>query len=145
MNADKSRLLEGEITKRVIGSFYAVYRELGPGFLESVYANSLALSLRENGITVAQQVPLQVVFHDQVVGDFRADLLIEKRLIVEIKAVTKLAAIHETQLVNYLKATRITVGLLMNFGPLPEFRRRVFDSALHHPRSSASIRVQKNV
>lgn len=145
MNADNAKLLEADITELVIGAFYAVYRELGPGFLESVYENSLALVLRENGIAVVQQAPLRVTFHERVVGDFRADLLIGDRLIVEIKAVTKLAPAHETQLVNYLKATGIQVGLLMNFGPVPEFKRRVFDPALHHPRSSASIRVQKNV
>lgn len=145
MNADRSQLLEADLTERVIGSIYAVHRELGHGFLESVYENSLALALRENGVTAVQQAPLQVTFHGQVVGEFRADLLIDGRLIVEIKAVAKLAAAHETQLVNYLKATGVRVGLLMNFDPVPEFKRRVFDLASNRPRSSASIRVQKHV
>lgn len=145
MNAGQAGLLEADLTEQVIGAFYAVYGDLGPGFLENVYENSLALVLREHGIAVTQQAPLQVTFHGRVVGDFRADLLVEGRLIVEVKAVVRLAAAHEAQLVNYLKATGVRVGLLMNFGPTPEFKRRVFDPALHHPRSSAPIRVKKNV
>ncbi len=143
MNADNTGLLDADITGQVIGTFYDVFRELGPGFLESVYENSMALALREHGVTVVQQAPLRVTFHKQVVGEFRADLLVDSRLIVEIKAVTKLVPAHETQLVNYLKATGIRVGLLMNFGPVPEFKRRVFDPSLHHPRSSASVRVKE--
>lgn len=142
MNADKPSLIETELTEQVIGSFYAVYNELGHGFLESVYENSLTLLMRESGIDVVQQAPLQVNFHGQVVGAFRADLLVERRVIVEIKAVQQLVTTHEVQLVNYLKATGIRVGLLMNFGPRPEFKRRVFEPNPLYPRSSASIRVR---
>jgi GxxExxY protein len=145
MKADKPELIEANITERVIGAFYTVYRELGPGFLESVYENSLFLALQETGITVIQQAPLQVVFHGHVVGEFRADLLVDDRLIIEIKAIAKLAPSHEAQLINYLEATGVRVGLLMNFGPVPEFKRRVFDLASHYPRSSASIRGKKYV
>jgi GxxExxY protein len=146
MNADGKLLIEKELTEQVIGCFYAVYNELGSGFLESVYENSLALLIREDGLDVAQQAPLQVDFRGTVVGEFRADLLVERRLIVEIKAVRQQVAAHEEQLLNYLKATGIRVGLLMNFGPKPVFKRRVLESGPLHPRSSASIRVkEKNV
>ena len=146
MNADRSFLIEEELTEQVIGSFYAVYNELGSGFLESVYENSLALLIREGGIDVVQQAPLQVDFRGAVVGEFRADLLVERRLIVEVKAVRQLVTAHEVQLLNYLKATGIRVGLLMNFGPKPAFKRRVLESGALYPRSSASIRVrEKNV
>lgn len=146
MNADRPFLIEEELTERVIGSFYAVYNELGSGFLESVYENSLALLIRESGLDVAQQAPLRVDFRGAVVGEFRADLLVERRLIVEVKAVQQLVTAHEVQLLNYLKATGIRVGLLMNFGPKPVFKRRVLESEPLYPRSSASIRVkEKNV
>jgi GxxExxY protein len=144
MNADDHRLIERDLTEHVIGSFYTVYNELGPGFLESVYENSLAITLRDEGLSIEQQVPLRVHFHGHVVGEFRADLLVERRLILEMKALTQLTAVHEVQLVNYLKATGLHVRLLLNFGPRRQFKRRVLESASIHPRSSASIRVKEN-
>lgn len=114
--------------------FYVVYNELGHGFLESVYENSLALALQQAGIAAVQQAPLQVNFRGHTVGEFRADLFIDNRLIVEIKAVSRLLPAHEVQLVNYLKATGIHVGLLMNFGQRPQFKRRIFEPASSHPR-----------
>lgn len=132
MNTDTA-LAEADLTERVIGIFYAVYNELGHGFLESVYENSLALALRETGIAAVQQAPLRVEFRGRTVGEFRADLLVDDRLIVEIKAVSRLAPAHEVQLVNYLKATGIRVGLLMNFGLYPQFKRRIFGAAASHP------------
>ena len=144
MNADKSELLESELTDQVIGVFYSVYNELGHGFLESVYENAFAAALRESGLQVVQQAPIDVRFRNTIVGEFKADILIEGRLIIELKAVSQLSPIHEVQLVNYLKATGIPVGLLFNFGPKPQFKRRIFE--LHsNPRSSASIRVEENV
>lgn len=139
------QLLDAELSERIIGCFFTVYNELGSGFLESVYENSLTLLLREAGIGVVQQAPLRVDFRGSTVGEFRADLLVEGRLIVEVKAVQRLATAHEVQLVNYLKATGIHVGLLLNFGPKAEFKRRVLETNSPYPRSSASIRVQKNV
>lgn len=133
MDTDTALLAEADLTKRVIGLFYAVHNELGHGFLESVYENSLALALRGAGIAVVQQAPLRVDFLGHTVGEFRADLLVEDRLIVEIKAVSRLVAAHEVQLVNYLKATGIRVGLLMNFGPHPQFKRRIFGPVAAHP------------
>ena len=126
MNTDRA-LIERELTERVIGVFYSVYNELGRGFLESVYENAVALALREGGLAAIQQVPLVVKFRGQDVGEFRADIVVEKRIVLEIKAVERLALAHEAQLINYLKASKIRVGLLLNFGPRAEFKRRIFD------------------
>lgn len=144
MNADKHSLLESELTEQVIGIFYTVYNELGAGFLESVCENAFAAALGDAGLSVVQQAPIDVHFRGILVGEFKADLFVEGRVIVELKAVSQLGTAHEVQLINYLKATGIPVGLLFNFGPRPQFKRRVFD-VLSHPRSSASIRVKDNV
>ena len=121
-------MIDEDLTAAILACFYAVYNELGGGFLESVYENALAIALEEEGIPVARQVPMQVRFRDRVVGDFRIDLLVDNRVVVEIKAVTQLVPSHEVQLVNYLKGTGIQVGLLLNFGAVPKFKRRVFAS-----------------
>ena len=122
---DATGLLHRELSEQVIGLFYETYNELGFGFLESVYESAFALRLEEAGIGVRRQHPIVVRFRGHVVGEFRADLLIEEVLLVEIKSVQMLLQIHEAQLLNYLKATGIKVGLLCNFGPRPHFRRRV--------------------
>ena len=127
MDTDKSgKLLDKALTKRVIAAFYGVYNELGYGFLESVYENALVIALHEADLEVTQQAPLMVHFRDRVVGQFRVDLLVEKRLILEIKAVSQLIDAHEVQLVNYLKCSGVPIGLLLNFGPRPQFKRRIF-------------------
>lgn len=115
-----------ELTKGIIGVFYEVYNELGHGFLESVYENSLAIALRVKGFEVHQQVSVPVLFRGQLVGDFNADLLVNKTVILELKSCRSIVDAHIAQLLNYLKATEIEVGLLLNFGPLPEFKRVVF-------------------
>lgn len=126
MHTDQTNtLLEKALTDKLIGSYYAVYNELGPGFLESVYEGALALALQDVGLEVVRQAPIEVRFRGHQVGEFRADLLVNRRVIVEIKAATRLTSAHEGQLINYLKATGVRVGLLFNFGPQPEFRRRV--------------------
>ena len=91
-----------------------------------MYEAALAIRLGECGIRAETQVPVAVRFHEQVIGDFRADMLVENCLLIEIKAASNLTHAHEAQLLNYLKATHIQLGLLLNFGPRPEFRRRVF-------------------
>ncbi|GHD69727.1 hypothetical protein GCM10007164_13150 [Luteimonas padinae] len=126
MDADRGSLVLRRLSDRVIGAFFDTYNELGHGFLESVYEAALAVRLRECGLRVEQQVPIDVRFHGHVVGQFRADMLVERRLLIEIKAAVQIAPAHEAQLLNYLKATRVHLGLLFNFGPRPEFRRRVF-------------------
>ena len=105
------------LTEQIIGSAYAAYNELGAGFLESVYERSMAVLLAEQGVDCVCQAAIDVHFHGHVVGEFRADLLIEKAVLVELKAVERLNKIHEVQLVNYLAATQTDIGLLINFGP----------------------------
>ena len=143
MDADKGGLIHGETSERVLAAFYDVYNELGAGFLESVYESAMCHVLTGMGLAVERQASLPVYFRGHLVGEFRADLLVEGRLVVEIKAVTQLVAPHEVQLVNYLKASGLPAGLLLNFGPKPQFKRRVHSHPLLNPRSSASIRVRK--
>lgn len=109
-------MLHAELTRVIIEASFEVAKELGTGFLESVYEKALAIALREKGLAVETQVPLAVMFRGQVVGEFYADLLVEKQVIVELKAVKALAPEHQAQAINYLKATGIEVGLLINFG-----------------------------
>ncbi|MEM6333268.1 MAG: GxxExxY protein [Planctomycetota bacterium] len=124
------------MTERIIGLAYEVHNELGGGFLEAVYEAALAILLDEAGIPYRRQAPVPVTFRGQIIGDYRADLLIDNRVIVELKAVELLSKTHEVQLVNYLKATGIDVGLLINFGPdRVAIRRKVRDLQQHpvHP------------
>ena len=120
-----------ELTERIIQGFYQVYRALGHGFLERVYENALAHELKKHALAVIQQHPIRVYYDGHEVGDYFADLLVDGKVIVEIKAVQNLAAEHEAQLLNYLKATDVEVGLLLNFGPKPEIKRKVFQTARH--------------
>ncbi|MBC7722941.1 MAG: GxxExxY protein [Pedobacter sp.] len=119
-------LLHQEITDKILKSFYKVYNTLGYGFLEKVYENSLIIELLENNLAAIQQVPIPVYYKEQNVGNYFADLLIDNKIIVELKASESIIEEHETQLLNYLKATNFEVGLLLNFGKKPEFKRKVF-------------------
>ena len=134
MNADKP-LLDSDLSQQVIGAFYSVYNELGYGFLENIYENAMAIALRDLDLVVERQVPWAVIFRDQVIGEYRTDLIVDHRLILEIKACPCISTAHEAQLLNYLKVTGLQSGLLLNFGPKAEFRRKVF--SLKNPRSSA--------
>ncbi|HEY5974504.1 MAG TPA: GxxExxY protein [Geobacteraceae bacterium] len=116
------------LTDAVICCFYSVYNSLGYGFLEKVYENSLLHELDKRGIHTKSQAPITVHYDGKVVGEYFADMLVDNRLIVEIKAARSLLPEHEAQLLNYLKATEIEVGLLLNFGPKPEVKRKVFDN-----------------
>ncbi len=115
-----------ELSKRIIAAAYAVHKELGYGFVEKVYKNALAIELQEDNIKCAVEVPLKVLYHGKTVGDYFADIIVEDRMIVEAKAVSKLEPVHEVQLVNYLKATGLQIGLLINFGQSVTVTRRVF-------------------
>jgi len=117
-----------DVTEQIIKAFYTVYNTLGYGFLEKVYENALAIELRRMGLTVVQQASIQVYYADQVVGEYFADLLVEDKVIVEIKAIRILVEENEAQLLNYLKATPYEVGLLLNFGPKPEVKRKIYDN-----------------
>lgn len=124
-----------QLTGIVIKCAFRVHNTLGSGYLEKVYENALRLDLEAEGLRVQQQAPIQVRYRGQVVGDFIADLVVEGRLIVEIKAVQKLAVEHEVQLVNYLTATGVDDGLLINFGPSVEVRHKY---RVYRPRASQS-------
>jgi len=121
-------MLHEEITSAIIAAYYAVYNTLGYGFLEKVYENALILELQKRGLTVKQQVPIKVYYGGQVVGEYFADLLVNDLVILELKAAEQIIKAHEAQLVNYLKATDLEVGLILNFGPKAEFKRKIFSN-----------------
>ncbi len=121
-----NRIKHVEITEKVINAFYKVYNTLGYGFLEKVYENALLIELRSMGMIVEQQRRVKVFYKGLVVGDYYADLFLEEKVIIELKAYEKINEQNEFQLINYLKATGIEVGLLMNFGKKPEFKRKVY-------------------
>ena len=121
-------LIHSEITSRIIKSFYQVYNTLGYGFLEKVYENALILELREKGLKVEQQKQINVYYHENLVGEYFADLIVEDCVIIELKARESIVEANITQLVNYLKATEIEVGLLLNFGQKPDYKRKVFSN-----------------
>lgn len=115
-----------ELTDKIIKCFYTVYNQLGYGFLEKVYENALLIELRKMGLNAEKQIAIKVYYDQQEVGDYYADIIVNQLVILELKATQTMAAAHEAQLVNYLKATQIEVGLLLNFGLQPEIKRRVF-------------------
>lgn len=121
-------MVHGELTREIIGAFYDVYNKLGYGFVESVYQRALPVALAKRGIKSEREVPLSVIYEGKDVGVFRADLIVEKKVIVESKVADKIVQVHEMQLLNYLKATGIKVGLILNFGPQPTFRRMFLSS-----------------
>ena len=116
-----------ELTAKIIDCAYKVHRELGFCFLESVYQNALVIELTKADLKVEQEKKVPVSYDGQVIGDFTADVVVEEKVILELKSVKQFHAAHEAQLINYLKATRIEVGLLINFGETVEIKRKVFD------------------
>jgi GxxExxY protein len=122
-------LKHADITGPLIEVFYQVYRSLGYGFLERVYGRAMAIMGRKHGLEIVREAPIRVHFEGVLIGKYRADLVVNDAVIVEIKACKVLLAEHEAQLLNYLKATRYEVGLLFNFGPKPEFQRRIFENS----------------
>ncbi len=117
-----------EITDEIIAAFYKVYNTLGYGFLEKVYENALVIELCRQGLEARAQAAISVFYEGEVVGEYFADLVIANAVIVELKAAKNLADEHEAQLLNYLKATPHEVGLLLNFGPQPQFKRKAFEN-----------------
>jgi GxxExxY protein len=115
-----------DLTGQIIKAFYKVYNELGYGFLEKVYENALALELESMGLGVRRQQPTRVYYFGLQVGDYYADLVVENLVIVELKCAEGICEAFEAQLLNYLKATEVEIGLLLNFGPKPELRRKIF-------------------
>ncbi|WP_396201142.1 GxxExxY protein [Gemmatimonas sp.] len=125
-----SELLHGEITREIIGAFYDTYNALGWGYPESIYANAMPIFLRRRGLRLAREVVFPVVLEGVTLGEFRADLVIEHKVIVELKACERIIAAHEAQLISYLKASDLNIGLLLNFGPKAELRRIIWTDDL---------------
>ena len=121
----KDNYKHSEITGLILKAFFKVYNTLGYGFLEKVYENAMLIELSNLGLKCSNQLPVEVFYDDQIVGDYTADILVEELVIVELKAIETLAPLHEAIIVNYLKGTELEVGLLLNFGPKPQYRRRV--------------------
>jgi len=119
-------LLYENLTNKIINCFYNVHNDLGFGFLEKVYERALIVELENKGIKFQEQRKIKIFYKNQNIGDYIADLIVDDEVIVEIKAVKNLSKIHEAQLVNYLKATKIKIGLLVNFGEKLEFKRKIF-------------------
>lgn len=115
-----------DITDIIIKAFYNVYNLLGYGFLEKVYENALIIELESLGLQVKRQVPIKVYFKEKEIGNYFADIVINDLVIIELKATEVLVEAHEAQLTNYLRATNIEVGLLLNFGKQPQIKRKVF-------------------
>ena len=122
-------LKHGKVTDRILHAFFKiVYPELGYGFLEKVYENAMGIALRTLGLKVQQQEKIAVYFKGKLVGEYCADLLVENAVLVELKAASRITDDNVAQLLNYLRATPYEVGLLLNFGPKPDFRRKAFDN-----------------
>lgn len=123
-----SSILHKELTGSILKLFYEVYNELGHGFLEKVYQNALYTELKNNGFDVESQKQIKVYYKNVEVGEYYADLIVNDKVILELKATEVITEAHEFQLLNYLKSTNIEVGLLLNFGKKPEFCRKVFQN-----------------
>ena len=124
-----------DLTEKIIKAFYKVYNTLGFGFLEKVYENSMFLELSNMGLSVQKQRLIKVFYEGNEVGDYFADLIVDEKVIIELKASEALCEEHEFQLINYLKATEVEVGLLLNFGKKPTFKRKIFSNDLPHARA----------
>mgnify|MGYP002737876086 CR=1 FL=1 len=124
--------LHQELTEKIIRCFYNVYNELGYGFLEKVYENALLVELRNNGLSAESQVPIKVYYQEKEVGSYYADILVERKVILELKAgdMEETVLNHELQITNYLKATNYEVGLLLLFGAKPQVKRKIFTNDL---------------
>jgi GxxExxY protein len=133
LKADEKRVgefrgLHSEVTEKILGVFFEVYNELGGGFLESVYHEAFRIALGQVGLRVISQVPVPVHFRGEVVGNFRADLIVNDCVLLELKAISAFDREHEGQILHYLRATSFEVGLLLDFGPRPQFRRFILEN-----------------
>ena len=121
-----NELLHKELSNKIIKCFYTVYNTLGYGFLEKVYENALMIELSKNGLKAEKQKHIKVFYDKKSVGEYFADIIVEDTIILELKAAKSVVEEHDLQLINYLKATKIEIGLLLNFGKKPEFKRKIF-------------------
>ncbi len=119
-------MLHRDVTAKIIRAFYNVYNELGFGFLEKNYENAMSIEFTKMKVKFKTQEPITVYYHDQQIGIYFADMIVEDKVVVELKACSDLATSHEVQLLNYLRATRMEVGMLLNFGETPVFKRKLF-------------------
>lgn len=131
-----------ELSRTIIKCFYDAYNTLGYGFLENVYENSMAIELRKSGLSVVQQAPINVYYDNAIVGEYFADIIVENKIILELKAAESISEAHKIQLLNYLKASKITAGYILNFGPRATYKRQVFtgkppEENYKNPRKSA--------
>jgi GxxExxY protein len=143
MDTSSPALKHSDLTGEIIGVFYEVYNELGHGFLESTYSEAMIVALEARGLAVCRQVPVPVWFRGRKVGQYFADLIVEEKILLELKAVRALDSAHEAQLLHYLRATDIEVGLLLNFGLRPQFRRLLFDNERKKTRENPRKSVAK--
>ena len=143
MYADQHGLKHGDLTENLIGIFFNIHNELGHGFLESVYEQAFSVGLAEKDIFFQRQIAVPVWYHGQQIGEFRADLLVDEKVLVELKTGRDIEPGWEKQLLNYLRATEIEVGLLFNFGPNARFRRYVFDNTKKAPRNPCESAKKK--
>lgn len=119
-------MLHRDLTDSILRTFYDVYSELGHGFLESVYEAAVARALQDAGLAMERQVSVPVYFRGAIIGSFRADIVVERAVVIELKAARRIEMIHQAQLLNYLRSTPLEVGLILNFGERPTFQRLVF-------------------
>lgn len=145
MNADERRYKHDEVTREVIKVFFDVYNDLGYGFVESVYQEAMALTLVSEGLFVERESPLEVHFRGKVIGVFRADLVVNGSILVELKALKSLLPVHEAQTLNYLRAGVLEVALLLNFGPEPQIKRLVFSNERKVRRGKLCVQVRSHL
>jgi len=126
-------LIHRDLTDQILGAFYREYNELGSGFVEPVYELALTKQLHSRGLNAKRQIPVTVSFRGRPAGHFRADIVVEDKVVLELKAPSQIYPIHEVQLLNLLRASPFEVGLLLNFGPEPQFERLVFSNARKAP------------
>jgi len=128
MKTDNSNFLHQEITEKIIKAFYNVYNTLGFGFLEKVYENAMMIELELLNLNCEKQKQLDVYYKNKKVGEYFADIIVNQKVIIELKAAESIIPEHQAQLLNYLKATQIEVGLLLNFGKTPQIKRELFQN-----------------
>lgn len=144
MYVDQRGLIHADLTEKLIGIFFSLYNELGHGFLESVYEQAFSVILAENNIFFERQIAVPAWFHRIQIGEFRADLLVDRKVLIELKTGRDIDSAWEKQLLNYLRATDIEVGLLFNFGPSAQFRRYAFENERKNPRQAVEKKLPES-
>ncbi len=139
MEISEEHYLHQEITQKVIKAFYNVYNSLGFGFLEKVYENAMIIELQTLGLKCEKQKQLNVFYKTLKVGEYFADIIVDDKVIIELKAAETLVPEHQAQVLNYLKATEIEVGLLLNFGKTPQIKREIFQNQFKSINNSTQI------